>query len=44
MTMRLRRVLIQILIFVAAIVAITAVSIWFNLGPVAHSAVGLRTG
>jgi hypothetical protein len=45
MTMRrIRSVLIQILIFVAAIVAISALAIWLNLGPVVHSAMGLRTG
>jgi len=32
-----RRVLIHILIFAAMLVAISALAIWFNLGPVVHS-------
>jgi hypothetical protein len=34
-----RKALIHILIFVAVLVAIIALGIWFNLGPVVHSAV-----
>jgi hypothetical protein len=30
-------VLIHILIFVAVLAAISALAIWFNLGPVVHS-------
>jgi len=33
-----RNTLIHILIFIAVLVAISALAIWFNLGPVAHSA------
>lgn len=36
---RVQNVLIQILIFVAVIVAISALAIWLNLGPVVHSAI-----
>jgi hypothetical protein len=35
-----RKTLIHILIFLIVIVAIIAASIWFNLGPAVHSAVG----
>jgi hypothetical protein len=35
-----RDTLIHILIFLIALVAISALAIWFNLGPVAHSAAG----
>lgn len=38
---RARRALIQVLIFVAIVVAISALAIWLNLGPVVHSSVGL---
>jgi len=37
---RTRKALIQVLIFVAALIAISALAIWLNLGPVAHSSVG----
>ena len=40
---RTRNALIQIVIFIAVIVAISALAIWLNLGPVAHSSVGLGT-
>jgi hypothetical protein len=41
---RIRNVLLQILIFIVVIVVISALAIWLNLGPVVHSAMGLRTG
>jgi hypothetical protein len=36
--MTARRLAINVLIFVAIIIVITAVAIWLNLGPVASSA------
>jgi len=44
MTRSVGNAIIYILIFIAAIVAISALAIWLDLGPVAHSALGLRTG
>ena len=40
---RTKRTLLQILVFVAAIVVIGALAIWFDSGPVAHSAMGFAT-
>jgi len=37
-SMTARRLAIDVLIFVAIIIVITAVAIWLNLGPVASSA------
>jgi len=36
--MTARRLAINVLIFVAIIIVMTAVAIWLNLGPVANSA------
>jgi hypothetical protein len=36
--MRARRIAISVLIFVAIIIAMTALAVWLNLGPVASSA------
>jgi hypothetical protein len=35
--MKLRKIALYIIIFIAALVVISAVAIWFGLGPVAHS-------
>jgi len=34
-----RNALIHVLIFLALLAALSAIAIWFNLGPVVHSAV-----
>ena len=44
MTRPVKNALIHILIFIAAIVAISALAIWLDFGPAAHSAMGVRTG
>jgi hypothetical protein len=35
--MKLRKIALHIIIFIAALVVISAVAIWFGLGPVVHS-------
>ena len=35
-----RKWVVRMLVFVIAIVLINAIAIWFNLGPVVHSAMG----
>jgi hypothetical protein len=36
--MKLRKIALHIIIFIAILVVISAVAIWFGLGPVVHSA------
>jgi hypothetical protein len=42
--MKLRKIALHIIIFIAALVVISAVAIWFGLGPVVHSETVSRLG
>jgi hypothetical protein len=43
MKSKLKRIALHAIILVAALVIISAVAIWLNLGPVAHSWLGGQT-